>query len=220
MPETFPLGLLSIGLACLTFWVYWTLRVRFSGRKRVRIVTVSGPSGAGKTTVVKELLRRHPEWEIVLSWTSRGPRESDLPGEYKCNISKAVLNRAKQLSELMWLEVVHGNLYATLRDSVDKACCRRTLSLMPIVPKSVKILYGYIPSKMRSIFILPPDEEELRRRLTERGDLPEQIERRIVDCKKWEQEARISGVPYEFVRNDGTISEAVEKVEQIISKYL
>ena len=71
---------------------------------------------------------------------------------------------------------------------------------------------------MLPIFLFPPDEEELRRRLAKKGESSEQIDRRIIDCKKWGDEALALDIPYRFVRNNGTVAEAVEQVENIL-KY-
>jgi len=222
VPDTTTLGLVSIGLACLTFWLYWTLRIRLSGRQRVRIITVTGPSGAGKTTIVGELLKRHPGWGMVVSLTSRELRNNDLPGEYRCNLPVKYLQQLNKDGKALWLEGEHGNVYVTLFKDVNEArnSRTRTLSFMQILHRSVVKLRFYIPNEVLSVFILPPSEGELRRRLENRGESPEQIDRRIADCKKWEEEARVSGIPYEFVRNDGTVAEAVEKAEQIIDRYL
>jgi len=87
---------------------------------------------------------------------------------------------------------------------------------MNLLPVSVPKIRNYASGQVLSVFILPPGKEELRRRLQSRGESPEQIDRRMADCKKWEEEAIFSYIPYEFVRNEGTVAEAVEKMEQII----
>ena len=87
---------------------------------------------------------------------------------------------------------------------------------MQITSDSVKRLRAHAPGKVLSVFILPPGEKELRRRLWERGHLSEEIDRRIADCVEWEKEAKESWIPYEFIRNDGTVAEAINELERII----
>jgi len=216
-PGVYILILLLIGIVIfIWFWVLYC-------KNKIKIVTFTGPSGAGKTTIVRELLKRHPEWKMIVSLTSREPRcgeDGDLPGEYRCNVSKKEFLRIRKAGEDLWIESAHGNMYATLKTDVLNALSSKGLSLMQILPVSIPKIREYVPGRVLSIFVLPPGEEELRRRLEKRGESPEQIEKRIADCRKWEEEARSSGIPYEFIRNDGTIAEAVEKIEQIINKYL
>lgn len=214
---------LTLGSATLiflvVFWssvgVWWFL----SGFKRkIKIITITGPSGAGKGAIVARLLKKHSDWRLVVSLTSRGSRSSrDLPGEYECDLPVEYLRRLDEEGEALWLEGGHRNVYVTLKADVDRALRFGVLWFMQILHKSVCKLHEYAPGRVLSIFILPPDKEELRWRLAERNtESPEEIERRIADCEKWEEEARASGIPYEFVRNDGTVEEAVRRVEEII----
>lgn len=118
----------------------------------------------------------------------------------------------------LWIETEHGNIYATLKCDVDRALVSKGISFMQLLPVSVPKILAYAPGKVKPVFINPPSEEEMRRRLEKRGDSPEQIDGRLADCREWEEEARVSGM-YEFIENNGTIEEAVEKVEKIISRY-
>jgi guanylate kinase len=204
-----------------TFGLFLHRVLKFFGRRDIRIVTFTGPSGAGKTTIVGELLKRYPKWKMVLSLTSREPRNSDLSGEYRCNVSREEFLQIKEEKKDLWIESAHGNMYATLGADIIKALLSKGLSLMQLLPVSVRKIHDYIPGSVLSIFILPPGEEELRRRLEKRGESSEQIEKRIIDCRNWEAEAtKRSGIPYKFVRNDGTVEEAVKKIEDIIKRNI
>lgn len=220
MPDGVLLGLLSIAISFFIFWLYCTLRIKFFGRQRIRIITFTGPSGAGKTTIVGELLKKHLEWKIVISLTSRNPRDSDLPGEYRCLVRMDEFLWRDRRGEFIWIVSPHGYHYGTLLADVRKALDSKKPSMMQITPEAVKKMLAYAPGEALLIFVLPPGEGELRRRLEKRGDSLEQIERRIADCRKWEEEAKSSNIPYKFVRNDGTVAEAVERVEDVIELYV
>jgi len=184
--------------------------------ERTRIITFTGPSGAGKTTIVGEFLKNHSECKMILSLTSRYPRYSDLPGEYKCKVSNEEFLRRGRKGEFIWIANFHGNTYGTRLADVNKALNSKRLFLMQITPDSVKRLRAHAPGNILSVFILPPDEKELRRRLWKRGELSNDIDKRIADCAKWEEEATESWIPYEFIRNDGTVAEAINELERII----
>lgn len=216
MPDTTSPSFLLIVFAFLSFLFVLYRMLKFSGRQDTRIITFTGPSGVGKTTIVGELLKRHSEWKMVLSLTSREPRNSDLPGEYRCNVSRREFLQIKEDNKDLWIESAHGNMYATLGADVIKALLSKELSLMQLLPISVRKIHAYTLDRVLSIFILSPGEEELRKRLEKKGESSEQIDKRVADCRKWEEEARKSSIPYEFVRNDGTVAEAIQKVEQII----
>ncbi len=175
----------------------------------IRIVTLTGPSGSGKTTIARELLHRNPDWKLVLSLTTRKPRDSDLPGEYRCSVSSEEFRKREQLKEFLWITSAHGNRYGTLRRCVDIALAAEHISLMLLTPDAVPTLLNYAPGKVIPLFTIPPDDAILRVRLEERGEGPATIERRIADCKKWYLEAPASRIPYLYVTNCGPIEEAV-----------
>lgn len=182
-----------------------------------KIVTLSGPSGAGKTTIAEELLRRNPDWKIVTSLTSRDPRVSDLPGEYRCNVSQAEFRKREQFGEFIWLVSVHGNRYGTLYHSINRAQDAGHISLMLLTPNVISILLNYARGKVLPFFIVPPGEQVLRKRLKKRGEEDRAITKRITDCARWTEEARASGIPYIFIENHGTVAEAASRIEAIIS---
>ena len=120
----------------------------------------------------------------------------------------------------MWTAFPHGNMYGTLLSDICKALKSKTPSLMQLTVSAVKSLHAYAPREVLSIFVLPPDETELRHRLEQRGERPEAIERRVSDCKEWINEALLSNIPFEFVRNDGTIVDFTDEIERVIQRYI
>ena len=191
----------------------------------IRIVTITGSSGAGKTSIIKKLLAQNPLFKLVISFTTRTARSSDLPGEYQCGISNESFEFWNKEGKFLWLISAHGNSYGTLKDSVVDALIGSDLSFMPIVPDVIKPLRDYadaetkLAGRVLSFYILSPPEEELRRRLKIRGEDDATIEKRVGDCKQWDEAVQNSGIPYIFITNE-ELDRGVEKASLEILKYL
>jgi len=184
------------------------------------IFTLSGASGAGKTSIARGLLKELPiDTRMVPSYTTstRQRRESDLPGEYKY-ISKFWFWLLEKIGVFIWTVYPHGNRYGTTKRWATKALKDDdTVYIMILTPKTINDLRKFAEqtrysNRIFSSYIVSPPQEILRERLGSRGDKEDEIEKRLADCIKWDSEARISGIPYEFVENNGVIEDTVERV--------
>lgn len=180
------------------------------------IVTISGASGVGKTTIEKSLLKRLANAEVVVSVTTRDRRDTDNQHEYRY-VSKRWFRLLNRLGAFLWTINVHGNLYGTLESSVRKALKKYDdVSLMILVPDRVKNLLDYARERdseefVLSFYILSPSPDNLRKRLQGRGDSESEIAKRIRDCEEWDNEARKVGIPYIFLNNDSNdVEDAVD----------
>ncbi len=185
----------------------------------VKIVTFTGASGSGKSSIAKELLKcsgSDLSYKLVVSVTTRSSRESDLPGEYEC-ISLDGFAARDENGAFLWKADYAGNRYGTMRQSIDDALDGSSLSMMILVPETVPLLRGYTGNdKVLSFFVQSPDAAILRQRMELRGDTPDNIARRLSKDDEWEQVARSSGIPYVYIQNDGELEETVEQVRNYL----
>ena len=181
----------------------------------VKIVTFTGASGYGKSSIAKELLKLE-DYRLVVSVTTRSSRESDLRGEYEY-ISQDNFSLRDERDAFLWKAAYAGNRYGTMRKSIDDALASSAISLMILVPEVVPLLRDYTgDDKVLSFFVQSPPVGILRRRMEARGDSGENILKRLSVDVQWESAARSSIIPYVYVSNDGSLDDTVD----VVRRYL
>ncbi|MFH1853507.1 MAG: guanylate kinase [Candidatus Neomarinimicrobiota bacterium] len=143
-------------------------------------IVVSAPSGAGKTTLCRELQRRQPELLFSLSCTTRPRRSIETDGVDYSFISEEKFNAMVAADEFAEHEEVHGYQYGTPKKILDETIAGNQRMLFEVDVKGAMSIKRLYPERTISIFILPPDVETLRERLLLRGtDSPERIQKRL-----------------------------------------
>ncbi len=183
-----------------------------------KLIIFSAPSGSGKTTIVRELLRRMPRLEFSISATSRAPRGAERNGVDYYFLSPEEFRRAAGEGRFVeWEEVYAGTCYGTLRSELDRIWAKGNTILFDVDVLggiNLKRLFG---ADACSVFIQPPSVGELERRLNGRGtDAPEVIAKRIA---KAEFELTKASEFDHVVVND-VLDEAVTQVERIVRDFL
>ena len=144
-------------------------------KRRGLMFVVSSPSGAGKTTLTRNLVNADRNLDLSISVTTRPKRASEIHGQHYHFISKKEFARMRRAGELLEFAKVHGNYYGTPRKPVEKALAASRDVLFDIDWQGTQQLEYAFRTDLVLIFILPPSMKELERRLHERGTDSEEI---------------------------------------------
>lgn len=189
----------------------------------IKLLSLTAPSGAGKTTLAGEVLRRIPRAGLVSSCTTRRPRPDDLPNEY-IYFSKGSFADFRKKDWFLWTAEHGGTDYGTTAGSIKNVFEQEdALGIMILVPSVIPILMRFL-QKIHAqdfytpVFIIPPGREILEERLRKRGDSEADIRIRLDQAADWLQEAIKSPIAYQCVQNNGEIKTAVDTLLDIIQR--
>lgn len=148
--------------------------------RRGIMLIVSSPSGAGKTTLTRNLLEQEENVSLSISVTTRERRASEIDGVHYHFISRRKFELMRDGGELLEWAEVHGNYYGTPREPVERALEEGRDILFDIDWQGTQQLYERMRSDVVSVFVLPPTAGELKARLERRAeDSSEIIARRL-----------------------------------------
>lgn len=183
-----------------------------------KIIIFSAPSGSGKTTIVRALLERYPQFEFSISATSRLPRGKEQHGvDYYFLQQEEFRQKVKEEAFVEWEEVYEGTCYGTLKSEIDRIWSKGHVILFDVDVMGGINLKRIFGSKALSLFIMPPSMEELRRRLEGRGtDSQEVIEKRIGKAS-----FELSKAPeFDFTVVNDQLDRAIEECTSLIDNFL
>ena len=152
------------------------------------LFVISAPSGAGKTTIC-DALRQTPDFVYSVSCTTREPRAGEIDGEDYHFLSEAEFQERVRKNEFLEHARVHEHYYGTLRHPLMANLQKGIDVLIDIDTQGATAIREcgdeFILRALSDIFIMPPNLDELRRRLTKRGtETPEQIELRLKNAAR------------------------------------
>ena len=144
--------------------------------KNGKLIIISAPSGAGKTTICRRLLKDNPKWTFSISATTRKKRDNEVDGRDYIFMKKENFEHAEKFGEFIESEWVHGNRYGTMYKPIEDALDNGDIMLIDVDVKGAMNLIEEFPEDSLSIFIEPPGmndsdkKENLLERMINRGN--------------------------------------------------
>ena len=187
--------------------------MRFFREERGMLFVVSAPSGGGKTSLCKEVITRLPNFEHGISYTTRERRPNEVDGKDYHFITKKKFMQMVDGDEFVEYAFVHGNYYGTSLNDIAKTLATGKNLLIDIDVQGAQQIEERYGDEGIFVFILPPDFDLLRERLTERqSDAPDEIERRLEKAR--EEVKHYENYDYVIINDD--FKQAVKELEAII----
>lgn len=178
------------------------------------LVVLTGPSGAGKDSLLAELRARSKSYHITVNATTRPPRENEQEGVDYYFVSKNEFERMLKGGDLLEHAVVYGQEKGVPRSPIRHALAGGRDVLLRTDIQGARTIKRLVPSAI-TIFVAPPSEAELRRRVRERGaDGEEQVKLREETARQ--EMAAAQEFDYEVV-NDA-IRQCADEIEAIMSR--
>lgn len=180
--------------------------------KRGELIVLSGPSGVGKSTVIRNLLQNRPDIHFSVSFTTRAPREGEVNGVNYNFVSREEFERMIAGGELLEYAQYVNNYYGTSLKIIHDKIEQGIDVLLDIEVQGAAKVREKCPD-VPMIFILPPSLEELERRLRSRNtDSPEviaqRLEKAVYECKQC--------VNYDYIVVNDTVEHASSEIRTIL----
>ena len=179
-----------------------------------KLFVISGSSGVGKGTVIKEFLKRNPEFKLSVSCTTRQPREGEIDGINYFFLSKEKFKDCIEKEEFLEWAEFSGNMYGTQRAYVEEKLALGKNLILEIDTKGALNVKKIMPDATL-IFILPPSFEELEARLRGRHtETEEAIQKRLESTKLEMENSKL----FDFQVINDSIDNAVFSLEKIMKE--
>lgn len=182
--------------------------------RRGIMLVLSSPSGAGKTTLSRNLLELEENVTLSISVTTRPRRPSEIDGVHYRFLTKRQFELMRDAGDLLEWAEVHGNFYGTPREPVEKALAAGRDVLFDIDWQGTQQLYASMRADVVSVFVLPPSTAELKSRLERRAqDSPaiilQRLRNAIDEIAHWRE--------YDYVLVNRDLDKSFARVRAILS---
>lgn len=183
-----------------------------------KIIIITAPSGAGKSTITHYLIDKYPALSFSISAATRNPRGAEKDGvDYYFLTEESFKQKINEDAFLEWEMVYEGKYYGTLRSELDRIWAAGKVPMLDIDVKGAIHVQQQFGDNCLSIFIEPPSVNELKKRLESRGtETPESLATRI---NKASYEISFNHRFTKTIVNDD-LRKACDETEKVIKDFL
>ena len=176
------------------------------------MVILSSPSGVGKTTLTKKIQQKYQSFKISVSHTTRSPRSNEVNGVDYHFISKDKFEKLIKEKKFYEYAKIFENYYGTLKETVDETILKNDI-IFDIDWQGTKQLSKFKNLKLIKIYLIPPNKNELKERLTKRNqDSKQEVDRRFKafdeDILHWKD--------YDYIIINKNLENCYKQIENII----
>ncbi|MBG0765507.1 MAG: guanylate kinase [Tissierellales bacterium] len=176
------------------------------------VIVISGPSGAGKGTICKEIVKRKKDLIISVSATTRSPRKNEIEGKNYYFYTEETFKEKIEKNDFLEYAKVYGNYYGTPKSKVIEEIKKGKNVILEIdIQGALQIKESY--PKGIFIFVMPPSMEELKNRITSRGTDSREVILKRMECAYHELNYAFK---YDYVIINDDLEEAVKVVDSIL----
>lgn len=183
-----------------------------------KIIIITAPSGAGKTSITRFLLERHPELAFSISAATRLPRGAEKNGvDYYFMTAEEFREHIRKNDFMEWEMVYEGKYYGTLKSEMERIWSNRQVPMLDIDVKGAIHVQQQYPNNTLSLFIEPPSVEELKRRLQSRGTETEESLQTRVNKASYEISFKHH---FDHIIINDNLDRACHEAERLITSFL
>ncbi len=183
-----------------------------------KLIVVTGPSGAGKDSVINAVKELGLVFGQVITTSTRLMRSTEQEGQPYYFVNREQFQMAVQSGKMIEWAEVYGNFYGCTKEEVEQQLTKNSLVIVKVDPQGARAYKKIIPESV-TIFIMPPSYEYLEKRLINREtDAPEVIKQRLATAQK--ELEHLLDWDYLVVNEEDRLIEAAKEVEEIIKKQL